>query len=84
MSGKTYSERALSTIIDVVTQYVEDPNLRDQIIAKCHKGIGWLLTSPPEYQRADIDLSKDESYYLAAAVRRRQRAIKKQKVVQRG
>ncbi len=72
MSGKSYSERALSTIINVATQYIENPSLRNQIISKCHQGIGWLVVSAPEEQRVYVDLNQEESHTLAAAVRQRQ------------
>ena len=81
MSGKTYSERGLLAMLDVATEYIEDSVLRDLIISKCHQGIGWLVTSSPEHERAGLDLSQDETTSLAAAVRRRKRAISKQKVV---
>ena len=66
-------------MINVATQCLEDPTLRNRIISKCHQGIGWLVVSAPEEQRVDIDLSQEESHTLAAAVRHRQRAISKQK-----
>ena len=69
MNGKTYSETALSLMIDVATQYIEAPNLRKRIISKCHQGIGLLVVSAPPEDRVAINLTSEEVKVLVSAVR---------------
>ena len=71
MNTKTYSETALSMMIDVATQYIEAPNLRDSIISKCHQGIGSLVVAAPPSQRVAINLTNEEVRALGSALRRR-------------
>ncbi len=71
MNGKTYSETALSIMIDAATQYIEAPNLRDSIISKCHQEIGLLVVGAPPWQRAAINLNPEEVKALASAIHRR-------------
>ena len=71
MSGKTYTEAALSLMIDVATRYIEAPNLRKSIISKCHQGIGLLVVGAPPEQRVAINLTHEEGKALVSAVHRR-------------
>ncbi len=71
MNTKTYSEKALSIMIDVATQYIEAPNLRDSIISKCHQAIGSLVVAAPPSQRVAINLTNEEVRVLVSAIRRR-------------
>ncbi len=75
MNTKTYSETALSMMIDAATQYIEAPNLRDSIISKCHQGIGLLVVAAPPLQRVAINLTNEEVRALVSALRRRKQEI---------
>ena len=47
MNGKAYSMEALSLMIEAAQHYVEVPDMRDGIIAKCHWEIGLLVCAAP-------------------------------------
>jgi hypothetical protein len=47
MNGKAYPMEALSLVIEAAQHYVEVPNMRDSIIAKCHREIGLLVFAAP-------------------------------------
>ncbi len=71
MNRKSYSEKGLSVMIDVATQYIEAPHVRDSIISKCHQGIGLLVASTGAQQEAAINLTREEVRALVSAVQRR-------------
>jgi hypothetical protein len=69
MNGKAYSMEALSLMIEAAQHYVEVPNMRDSIIAKCHWEVGLLVCAAPIQDRANIKLTRQEVTALNHAFR---------------
>ncbi len=72
MNGKAYSTNTLSMIIDVAHHYIEAPDIRDSIIAKCHWEIGLVVCEAPDHKRATIKLTPQETKALNKAIQQRQ------------
>ncbi len=82
MNGKVYSMEALSMMIEAAQHYVEVPEMRKGIIAKCHWEIGLLVCGAPIDQRAAIKLTPQEVTALNQAIK--QRRASSQQVVGKG
>ncbi len=65
---KVPSEQRLAVIIEIATQHVEDPDVKNSIISKCHVGIGMLVAGMPTQARATIELNDREITALSDAV----------------
>ena len=71
MNGKAYSMNTLSMIIDAAHNYIEAPNIRDGIIAKCHWEIGLAVCEAPDDKRETIKLTPQETKALNKAIEQR-------------
>ncbi len=69
MNGKAYSMEALSSMIEAAQNYVEVPDMRDSIIAKCHWEIGLVVCDAPIQKRSAIKLTSQEITALNNAIR---------------
>ena len=69
MNGKFHSEESLTKMIEIASQYVEDPGLRDAIVSKCHQEIGMLVAGIPIHAKVNVNLTNRETTALVRAVR---------------
>ncbi len=69
MNGKAHKEDTLGVMIEAAHQYIESPDVRNGVIAKCHQEIGLVMVGAPTHQRAAIRLTSQESAAILHAVR---------------